>query len=141
VGLVLGGSIVSGLGCPGLGPLSEAISDQTQETSQPASGVSAKRVGTVKAVSGNVLRLTTDSGLGVDVAVQDSTRLVRIAPGETDLKGATPIALHDVQVGDRILARGESSDSGRSVVASSVVVLKQSDVTAKQERDRDDCKV
>jgi hypothetical protein len=46
--------------------------------------------------------------------------------------------LQDVQVGDRILARGTGSEDGKSVAASSVVLMKESDVAAKQERDRDD---
>jgi hypothetical protein len=70
--------------------------------------------------------------------VQDSTRLVRIAPGQKDLKDATPIQLSDVQVGDRILARGKASDDGKSVAASSVILMKESDVSAKQEKDRED---
>jgi hypothetical protein len=70
--------------------------------------------------------------------VQDSARLVRIAPGQKDLKEATPIQLKDVQVGDRILARGTASEDGKSVAASSVVLMKESDVAAKQERDRED---
>jgi len=41
-------------------------------------------------------------------------------------------------VGDRILARGTASEDGKSVTASSVVLMKESDVAAKQERDRDD---
>jgi len=46
--------------------------------------------------------------------------------------------LQDVQVGDRILARGKSSDDGKSGAASSIVLMKESDVAAKQERDRED---
>ena len=92
----------------------------------------------MKDISGNTITLTTDAGSTVNIVVQDSTRLVRIAPGQKDLKDATPIQLQEVQVGDRILARGTPSDDGKSVVASSVVLMKESDVTAKQERDRED---
>jgi len=128
-----------GLACLGLVPPSRAASDQTQEAQQPASAsLAAKPVGTVKALSGNVITLTTDAGSTVNVFIQDSTRLVRIAPGQKDLKDATPIQLQAVQVGDRILARGQASDDGKSVAASSIVVMKESDVTAKQEHDRED---
>jgi co-chaperonin GroES (HSP10) len=92
----------------------------------------------VKAVSGSVITLTTDAGSEVNILIEDSTRLVRIAPGQKDLKDATTIQLQEVQVGDRILARGNASDDGKSVAASSVVVMKESDVTAKQEHDRED---
>ncbi len=127
-----------GLVCLNLIPLSYAISDQAQETHPPESAGTAKPVGVVKAVSGNVIMLATDAGSTVSILVQDATRLVRIAPGQKDLKDATPIQLQEVQVGDRILARGKASDDGRSVEASSVILMKESDVTAKQERDRED---
>jgi len=118
--------------------LTYAASGQAQETQVPASAGTSKPVGVVKAVTGNVITLATDAGSAVDILVQDSTRLVRIAPGQKDLKDAAPIQLREVQVGDRILARGKASDDGKSVAASSIVLMKESDVTAKQERDRED---
>jgi hypothetical protein len=132
-------SIALGLACLGLIPRSRAASDQTQDAQQPASASPvAKPVGTVKALSGNVITLTTDAGSNVNILIQDSTRLLRTAPGQKDLKDAMPMQLQELQVGDRILARGPSSDGGRSVMASSVIVMKESDVTAKQERERED---
>ena len=136
---VLAGSMTLGLACLVLVPRSRAASDQSQNAQQPeAANPVAKPVGTVKALSGNVITLMTDSGSTVDILVQESTRLVRIAPGQKDLKDAAPVQLQEVQVGDRILARGKPSDDGKSVTASSVVVMKESDVSAKQERDRED---
>jgi hypothetical protein len=92
----------------------------------------------VKAVSGNVITLATDAGSTINVLIQDSTRMVRIAPGQKDLKDATPIQLQELRVGDRVLVRGQSSDGGKSVVATSIVVMKEADVSAKQEHDRAD---
>jgi co-chaperonin GroES (HSP10) len=132
-------SMVFGLACFGLFPVSYASSNKAQEAQPTASAsATAKPVGVVKAISGNTITLTTDAGSTVNIVVQDSARLVRIAPGQKDLKEATPIQLQDVQVGDRILARGTASEDGKSVAASSVVLMKESDVAAKQERDRDD---
>jgi co-chaperonin GroES (HSP10) len=137
--LGLAGSMALSLAGWGVVPLTGATPDQAQESQQPASaGVTAKPVGTVKALVGNVMTLTTDAGSTANVLIQDSTRMVRIAPGQKDLKDATPIQLQDVQVGDRVLARGLPSDGGKSVLASSIVVMKESDVTAKQEQDRED---
>ena len=138
--LLLGGSIFPGSKCQGFVPSSDAPSNQPQqETSQSATtGETAKPVGTVKAINGNVMTLTTDAGSTVNLSVQESTRMVRITPGEKDLKKGTFIKLRDVQVGDRILARGTSSDGGKSVMASSVILMKESDLTAKQEHDRED---
>jgi co-chaperonin GroES (HSP10) len=132
-------SAALGLACFSASPVSYASSNEAQEAQQPASAsATAKPVGVVKDISGNTITLTTDAGSTVNIVVQDSARLVRIAPGQKDLKQATPIQLQDVQVGDRILARGTASDDGKSVAASSVVLMKESDVAAKQERDRED---
>lgn len=134
---MLAGSLM--LASVGLPPLSYATSDQTQEPPAPPSTSGApKPVGVVKAISGNTITLATDAGPTINIIVQDSTRLVRVSPGQKDLKDAAPIQLQDVQVGDRILARGKPSEDGKSVQASSIVLMKESDVAAKQERDRED---
>lgn len=135
--LALAGSLI--LAAVASVPLSYGISEQSQESATPPStAVALKPVGVVKGISGNVITLATDAGPTIEIVVQDSTRLVRISPGQKDLKDATPIQLQDVQVGDRILARGKPSDDGKSVQASSIVLMKESDVAAKQERDRED---
>jgi hypothetical protein len=137
--IVFAGSMVLVLAWLSLIPSGFAASDQNGEGQQAASASpAAKFVGTVKAVSGNTITLATDAGLSVNLVIQESTRLVRIAPGQKDLKDASPIQLQEVQVGDRILARGSASDDGKLVAASSVVLMKESDLTAKQERDRED---
>jgi hypothetical protein len=104
---------------------------------EPAAAV-VKPVGTVKAIAGNAITLTTDAGATVNVVVGESTRMVRTAPGQKDLKGAVPAQLHDVQVGDRILARGTPSSDGGSVLATSIIVMKAGDIAAKQQQERDD---
>ncbi len=97
-----------------------------------------RTVGTIKLISGTTVTLTTDSGAEVTVGLQPSTRLLRMAPGQTDLKQATSIQAQDLQVGDRLLAGGTSSDGGKSVTATTAVVMTKADVAAKQERDRED---
>ncbi len=99
---------------------------------------SQKQVGTVKAIAGNAITLTTDAGLPVNIVIQDSTRMVRAAPGQKDLKNAEPVKLQDLQVGDRMLVLGKPSDDGKSVLASNVIVMKGSDVTAKRDAERAD---
>ncbi len=136
--LALAGWIILGAACSSFVSLSYAAAAQSQGSATPSASGVAKPVGTVKALSGNTITLTTDAGSAVNIVVQVSTRLLRIAPGQKDLKDATPIQLSEVQVGDRILARGTASDDGKSVAASSVILMKESDVTAKQERDRED---
>ncbi len=98
----------------------------------------AKPVGTIKTISGNTITLTTDAGSDVTVVVQDAAKLVRVAPGQKDLKDATPIQFQDLQVGDRILVLGKLADDGKSVLARSVVAMKQADVAQKQAHEREE---
>jgi hypothetical protein len=90
-------------------------------------------IGTVTAVSPNGITLKTDAGSEVKVAVPAGTRMVRTAPGQKDLKSATPIQLQDLQVGDRALVR--STGNGSELTATSIVVMKKSDVAQKQQQE------
>src|SRR6266850_1514821 len=113
---------------------------QAQAGRQPSTQTpaAARPVGTVKSISGNTVILTTDAGGDVTVQVQDATKLVRIAPGQKDLKEATPVQLADVQPGDRILVRGKLADDGKSVVAASVIAMKKVDIAEKHSREREE---
>jgi hypothetical protein len=105
---------------------------------QAAPGTVARPIGTIQAIHGNTLTLKTDAGSEVNVAVQDSARLVRIEPGQKTLQGATTVRLEDLQVGDRILVGGKVSEDGKSVLASMVVLMKRSDIAQKQEQEQED---
>ena len=96
----------------------------------------AKAVGTVKSVSGNSIVLTTDAG-EVTVTLADATRILRASPGQTDLKSATPIQASDIHVGDRLLAIGATGE-GNSVTASTVIVMTQGDIAARQQQEREE---
>jgi hypothetical protein len=104
----------------------------------PAQGSVKRLIGAIKAISGNTVTVSPDSGAEVSVTVDASTHMRRIAPGEKDLKNATAVQLTDLQVGDRILVGGKASDDGKSLAASSIIVMKRSDVEAKQEQERQD---
>jgi uncharacterized protein DUF5666 len=122
------------------GRAADSQSPRAQAGQQPSSQTpaAARPVGTIKSISGNAITLTTDAGSDVTVQVQDATKLVRIAPGQKDLKEATPIHLADVQPGDRILVRGKLAEDGKSVVAASVIAMKNADIAEKQSRDREE---
>jgi hypothetical protein len=116
-----------------------AATAQNTGTQAAASAKSkVKAVGTMKSIAGNTIALTTDAGDEVTITLQDSTRLVRTLPGQTDLKTATPVAVQDLQPGDRLLIGGTSSDDGKSIAATTVIVMKKSDIADKQERERAD---
>jgi hypothetical protein len=109
---------------------------QTQQSPSPSPA--SRTLGTIQSIAGNNITLTTQGGTSVAVTVQDGARVLRIEPGEKDLKNATPITLQDLQVGDRILIVGKASDDTKSFVASSIVAMKKMDIEAKQQKDRDD---
>jgi hypothetical protein len=104
----------------------------------PAQALVAKQVGVVKSINGNALALTTDSGMDITVQVLSNAKMVRVAPGQTDLKSAAPIQLSDLHAGDRILVRGQPSSDGKSFVAVGVIAMSRSDVEAKHQSDRED---
>jgi hypothetical protein len=108
---------------------------QAQVAGQPAV---ARRIGAIKAMQGNTITLAPDSGPDVAVTVQPSARILRIAPGERDLKNATPVQLQDLQVGDRVRVRGQASADGASIAALEVIVIPHSDLDARHEQERQD---
>jgi hypothetical protein len=105
---------------------------QGQESAGP--GAMSRRIGVVKAINGTTIALAPDSGPDLNVTVLSATRIVRIAPGEKDLKNSTPIQLQEIQVSDRILVGGKLSDDKMSLVASTVVVMKKSDLQARDQQ-------
>ena len=107
------------------------------DASQQAATKKARAVGAVKAISGSSITLQTDAGSEMTVTIQPTTRLVRMEPGQTDLKSAPTIQLSDVQVGDRLLVAGTPSDDGKSLAATTAVVMKKSAVAEKQQQDRE----
>ncbi len=96
-----------------------------------------RRIGAIKSINAQTITLTPDSGSDVSVMVQSATRILRVAPGEKDLKNASPIQFQDLQVGDRVLAGGAASSDG-SLLASSILVMKHSDVEAQHQQDLQD---
>jgi hypothetical protein len=104
----------------------------------PSSGQSpaAKALGTVKSVTGNSVVVTTDNGSTTTITFADSARIVRATPGQTDVKPATPIQVADIQVGDRIAARGQAGEAN-TLTASFALVMKKGDIAEKQQQERD----
>jgi len=105
---------------------------------QAATSTQAKAVGEVKSIANGALVLATDEGKSLNISLPDGVRVVQIPPGATDLKNATPITVQDLQVGDRVLVRGAASDGGKSIAATAVIMMKQSDVAAKQQKEREE---
>jgi len=125
-----------------------AICQISAQETQPAQGGGAQanaagtqrisKVGAVKSIDGHKLVLTTDSGQDVNVTLQPDARLLRLQPGQKDLKSAEAITLSQVQVGDRMLVRGQPGETADSIVAFTAVLMKQGDVAEKQQKDVQD---
>jgi hypothetical protein len=114
------------------------FAQDTKTGGVPADAAFQRVVGAIKAIDAGGITLTADSGDEVHATLTDSTRIVRVAPGEKDLKNATPLQKQDLQIGDRILVRGRPGADSRSVAALAIIVMKQSDVAAKQQKERED---
>lgn len=97
-----------------------------------------RKTGAVKSISSNAIVLKVDAGQEINVTLAEGARIVRVAPGETDLKSAVPMPLNEVQVGDRMLVRGKPGESVDSMVATSIIVMKQADVAQRQQKARQD---
>jgi Domain of unknown function (DUF5666) len=111
-------------------PAQEASS---QTTPAAAAG---RALGTVTTVNGQTITIKTDAGGELSVTVSDTTRLLQLKPGEKDLKAATPLSLADLKAGDRVLVRGAASTDGKSLHATSVIAMKQTDIADKQAHER-----
>jgi len=110
-----------------------ALAAATLQGQNPPSRI----VGSVKSVSGNSVTLSIDAGSEIVVTFSDFARILRAAPGETDLKSAVPITAAQIEVGDRVLARGQIGE-GNSVTVSSAVVMKKNDIAARQQQEREE---
>ena len=99
-----------------------------------------RALGTVTNIdpAGRRITLRTDTGSEIVVTAQPAASFRRVAPGETDLQKAVTIALSDLSVGDRVLARGKAGEQANSVAATLIVVMSQGDIAKKQEADRVD---
>jgi hypothetical protein len=98
----------------------------------------AKRIGTIKTINGTALTLAPTSGSEVSVTLQPTARILRLTPGDKDLKNATPLQAQDLHVGDTIRVRGSGSADGNSISALEVIVISQAAVAAVSDQIRQD---
>jgi hypothetical protein len=98
----------------------------------------ARLVGTITAVSGTTLTVKPDSGDSRQVAVPSSVPIKRVAPGQKDLSTAETIQFSDLAVGDRVLVKLDPGAPEPTSQALQIIAIKQTDVAAKQQKDRED---
>ena len=128
------GLLIFGLAMQGGAVRLKAQDPQAVASQLPA----ARALGTVKSISGKNITLTPDAGNEISVTLQDGARLLRVEPGEKDLKNAVPFALQDLQPGDRVLVRGKMAEDGKSLLAASLIAMKKMDIAQKQSHEREE---
>ncbi|MGA2888349.1 MAG: hypothetical protein ABSE51_09885 [Terracidiphilus sp.] len=99
---------------------------------------SPRFVGTITAINGDRLTVKTDQGQTYPVEIPSTAAIKRIAPGEKDLSTAETIQFSDLAVGDRTLVKLDPSAPAGTTQALLIVAIKQADVAAKQQKDRED---
>lgn len=109
-----------------------------QSVSQTMAPRTPPAVGTIKAISGNMLALVTDGGVELKVVLSTDAKLLRVPPGSKDLKEATPIQLSDLKEGDRILVRGNMGDDGKTFMAATIVAMKKEELAEKQAHEKEE---
>ncbi len=97
----------------------------------------ANHVGVVTAIdpAAKQIKIKTDAGVELSVVLQDRTNYLRVG-ADLNMKNAAKIALADVVVGDRVLARGALSDDKVTVTATSIVVMTKEEVAKKHEAEQ-----
>lgn len=84
-------------------------------------------------------QLTLKTATGeVTVTVDAKAKVLRVAPGATNLNNAAAMELTDISVGDRLRARGRMTEDQKSLAALEIVVISQSDIANKQAAERAD---
>jgi hypothetical protein len=107
------------------------------QTADPA--ITATRVfGKITAIDAPAgqLSVKTDAGSVLMLTINEKTVFQRMPPGETDRSKAIASALVEITVGDGVYARGYVSDDRKSMPAQQVIVVSQSEIAQKQERER-----
>lgn len=95
-------------------------------------------LGTIKAIAGESLTLTTDAGAEAKVNVTPATKLLRVPPGSKDLSQAETIPFSEFQSGDRVLVRLRCAGDPPVCEAGSVIAMKKSDIAEKRTQEREE---
>ena len=115
-----------------------SAAQQGDAAQQASASKKARAVGTVRSINGNTVTLTTDAGADINVTIQPSTRLMRMAPGSrSEDRNRDSV---ERRAGGRSDACwvAQLVDDGKSVAATTAVIMKKSDVAEKQQHDREE---
>jgi hypothetical protein len=124
--------LIAGLNVYGLGGAQGA----NQALGRPAQNRLVGVVTSVDAAAGQVT-IKTDEGAVASIITDAGTAILRVPPGETDPSKAVRITLPDINVGDRLFARGTVSADGKTITARQLVITNGAAIAQQQERDRE----
>jgi hypothetical protein len=80
--------------------------------------------GTVKSTASDSFVLTTAAGQDVTVNVPSAAKVLIVPPGAKDLSAASAGSVSEVQPGDRALVTGTAGDTGTTLTAARVILMK-----------------
>jgi hypothetical protein len=118
------GTMLAVAGLAIAGPFQPQVSAQAAAPAPSSATALPRQSGTVKSTSGSTLTLTNQAGQDYTVNVPDAAKILVVPPGSKDLKSATAGTLSDVTAGDRALVTGSASDTGTTLTATRVVLMK-----------------
>jgi len=82
-------------------------------------------LGPITAINvGGITITDSKTNTPITVSVPATAKVLVVAPGSTDLKSATPGSLADVAIGDKALVTGTAGDTGDSLTAVRVILMK-----------------
>jgi hypothetical protein len=89
-------------------------------------------VTTINAGQKNLILKTKDGD--ITITLSDATEYQKASPANpTDLKLATPGALTDIGVGDRLIASGKVADDKKSMISRRIIVMTKADLGKRQQ--------
>src|SRR5713226_1876738 len=98
---------------------------QSKPASSSGGAQIAKAVGTIKSIQADSITVAAESGGEGDIIAKltGSTKILRAPPGEKDLKNATTLQAQDLQIGDRVLVRGQAATDGDGHIITALAVI------------------
>ncbi len=106
---------------------------------EPAARPIGRVIGEVTATAAAQLTVKADgTGALYTAQLNEKTLYLQVPPGEKDLKKAARISLKDIDVGDRVLARGTVSEENKTVAAVAIIVMTKEDLAKKHQREREE---
>lgn len=81
------------------------------------------------------ITINSDAGGTVTIILQEKTVYLRVPPGERDLKKAVKITPGEINIGDRVLARGRWAEGQRTIPAVAVIVMTRAELAQKRQQE------